>query len=565
MPAEAGAVKGHVVLAGDDRLAVRVLEELRELDVAVKAVCTESEAPLAHAAHAAGVLLIVGEVEKTETLRAAAVEGARACAFLGSGDLANLHAALEVQELAPEARVVLRVFDAALAQTMRDLLGDAVVLSAEELAAPAFVEAALRGSADFTLRVGDRQVTVQEVDGDDPRLWLALAEADVDGEPALFPRSADRVLGIVDQGQLTEAREPGMGGDLDVRIRRRAGGHASTARRVSHASWLVLRGIVGVVDRRLAVVGALFGLLVVGSTLVFGRYLGISLVDGLYFVVTTVTTTGYGDINLLKASEAVKLFGVVVMILGALVLALVFALITDAIVGARLAQALGHGPLPKRDHVIVCGIGRTGKRVIEGLIEASVACVAVDRDEDVDSALLRQLGVPLVVGDVASAETLAGLRLGSAQALMAMTSDDLANLQCALLARAQASDLRVVLRLFDPDLAVRVQRATDIQLSRSVSALAAPAFVAAILGRRATALLPVGAEVMQIVGMTAERPTDVRTLEETCEARVLAVDGTAFPELDTPLRPGHEVIVVGTGRGLAQVEGRIMPSALTST
>ena len=90
----------------------------------------------------------------------------------------------------------------------------------------------------------------------------------------------------------------------------------------------------------------------------------------------------------------------------------------------------------------------------------------------------------------------------------------------------------------------RPRASTGVHLSRSVSALAASAFVAAIVGRRATAVLPVGAEVVQIVALTAERPTDVATLEEACAARVLAVDGTPFPELDAPVGPGGR----GAGR-----------------
>ena len=102
----------------------------------------------------------------------------------------------------------------------------------------------------------------------------------------------------------------------------------------------------------------------------------------------------------------------------------------------------------------------------------------------------------------------------------------------AVLARARAPELRVVLRMFDPDLAARVERTIGIYLSRSVSALAAPAFVAAIFGRRTEAVLPVGTEVLQIVDLTAERKVDVGTLEETCQARVMAVGATPFPVLD---------------------------------
>jgi Trk K+ transport system NAD-binding subunit len=337
------------------------------------------------------------------------------------------------------------------------------------------------------------------------------------------------------------------------------------ATRLSRTSWVLLQGTIGILDRRLAIVGAMFVFLIAASTLVFDRYLGVSLLDALYFVVVTVATVGYGDVNLLEAPASLKVFGIVMIMFGALTLALAFGLVTDAIVGARLLRALGQYPVPRRDHVVVCGVGTTGTTIIEALDQAGVRCVAVERNEDaLDASFVKRLRLPVVIGDMASGTTLDGLRLGSARALLAVTKDDMANLQCALLARARAPGLRVVLRMFDPDLAARVERTTGIYLSRSVSALAAPAFVAAIFGRRTVAVLPVGAEVLQIVDLTVERKTDVRTLEETCQARVMAVGEVAFPVLELEVTPGDEMRVVGTSRGLVELAHYVAPSALTA-
>ena len=558
---------GRVVLFGDDGLGVRVLQELGDLGVAVTAVCGRPEAPFALAAQTAGVPLVVGDPENEATLREAGVGEASVCGLLANADLANLHIALELQELAPRARVVMRLFNTSLTVPVRGMLGDVAVLSSTELAAPAFVEAALRGSVGFELRAGDRQVAVQEVDRGHPDLWLALAEAEsAEGEPAIFPVDAPRVVGIVDRGP-AEKDEPSSepAGGLDALAATQNEGFLTMATRLSRTLWVLLQGTVGILDRRLAIVGAMFVLLIAASTLVFYRYLGVSLLDALYFVVVTFATVGYGDINLLEASAPLKVFGIATIMFGALTLALAFGLVTDAIVGARLLRALGQYPVPRRDHVVVCGVGTTGTTIIEALDRAGVRCVAVERDEDaLDAALVKRLRLPVVIGDIASGTTLDGLRLGSARALLAVTKDDMANLQCALLARARAPGLRVVLRMFDPDLAARVERTTGIYLSRSVSALAAPAFAAAIFGRRTAAVLPVGAEGLQIVDLTVEQTTDVRTLEETCQARVMAVGATAFPVLDLEVVPGDEMRVVGTSRGLVELVHRVAPSALTA-
>ena len=558
--------RGHVVVVGDDRVGVRVLEELVALGVEVRAVSAGPDTSFARAAGAAEVPLVVGDPQSSRVLQEAGVAEARACGLVANADLTNLHVALALEELAPQSRVALRLFNTALGRMVHGLVGNVTVLSAEEIAAPTFVEAALRGSADFRLRVGDRQMAVEAVDREDPFCWLALADVVTgNAEPRLFPAQGRQVWGLVDKGGVvadepdTEAR-----GALDLRISQRSTGWVELLGGAARAWWLVVRTLVGVLDRRLVVVALLFLLVATAGALAFDVMLGIDLLDSLYFVVTTVTTTGYGDITTLDASPQAQLLNVLLMLLGGLMLALVFALVTDAVVGARITRALGQYPVPRRDHVIVCGAGRTGGLIVQALVDAEVTCVIVDRDEEgLDMALVRRHRIPVVLGDLGSDETLAALRLESARALIVMTGDEVTNLQCALLARERVPDLRVVLRLSDHDLAARVERAAGIHLSRGVSSLAAPAFAAAILGRRAAAVLPIGREVLQIVTLTVERDTEIASLERDCEARVLAAPGKEFPGPGVRVTPGDDLMVVGTGQGLAELERRAVLSALT--
>jgi hypothetical protein len=61
------------------------------------------------------------------------------------------------------------------------------------------------------------------------------------------------------------------------------------------------------------------------------------------------------------------------------------------------------------------------------------------------------------------------------------------------------------MRLFNTSLTGAVRDILGDVAVLSSTELAAPAFVAAIFGRRTEAVLPVGAEVLQIVDLTAER------------------------------------------------------------
>ena len=103
-----------------------------------------------------------------------------------------------------------------------------------------------------------------------------------------------------------------------------------------------------------------------------------------------------------NASGPLKVYTIVLSLLGAAVIAIVYALITDAIVRSRLLQTLGARVVPRtiRDHVIVCGLGSIGYRVALGIKARGVTVVVVERSEDVRfGAAARAAGIPVVIGD----------------------------------------------------------------------------------------------------------------------------------------------------------------------
>ena len=122
--------------------------------------------------------------------------------------------------------------------------------------------------------------------------------------------------------------------------------------------------------------------------------------------------------------------------------------------------------------------------------------------------------------------------------------------------------MRVVLRLFDPDLARRVQRAFGTHISRSPSALAAPAFAASADGRRVLASIPAGNTALIVAESRVEhgsraREMTVGAVEEATGARVLLLvrhgAETWRPPPATELAFGDELVVVATRAGMEQV------------
>jgi voltage-gated potassium channel Kch len=94
------------------------------------------------------------------------------------------------------------------------------------------------------------------------------------------------------------------------------------------------------------------------------------------------------------------------------------------------------------------------------------------------------LGVPIVLEDASLSATLQAANINKAQALLAVTSNDMANVEIALTAKALAPKLPVVVRDRDPQFARNVQQVFKFEAVLSPIELAAPSFAAAALGGR---------------------------------------------------------------------------------
>lgn len=552
--APGGTGTGPVLLAGDDGLSVRVREELAAVDVPSVTVTSGTGTLAARTAQAAGAEIVVGDPTDPETWERAGIAEARAVGLLGPSDVGNLHAALLVEELHPEATVVVRMFQADHDGGIEDLLGDrGRVLSDAQVAAPAFVHAALSGNTGQRITIAGRPLEVAEVDVHHPALMVALCEADTPTEvlPARDEVSGS-VLALIDPYAASSARgmlpvavqqaaEQRAARQAEARARRR-----SAIRRWRHRFALVPK-------RALWLLAVMFVVMLVSATIFnFGTSVKIDELDAIYFTVTTMATVGYGDVNLIGEPDWVKIYDIGLMALSAVLVGLFLATLTEALVSTRIDQALGRFPRPSRDHVVVCGLGQAGTEVLIKLHEAEVPCVAIERSTEAAGLVTaRALEIPVIIGDARNPGTLEELHLDRAQALMALTTDDLANIQCALKARELNADLRVVLRCFDQQLAERLDRTIDLDLTRSVADLAAPQFAAALLERELAETLPVSNVPLRLLEtvVSADSPlagSTVGAVERDGGLRFLHCDGRWRPRPDYPISAGEPIAVVGT-------------------
>jgi Trk K+ transport system NAD-binding subunit len=555
------------VICGDNLLTLRIVQALRRQGSAVDIVVVVADRTSRYVPEierSPGVRLVEGgPADDDRTFLAAGVRGATAVALVDREDVTNIHRALRVQEIDPGVRLVVRLFNTRLGRRIEQILPTATVLSVSETAAPSFVAQAIGRNTRQHVRVPDRTFVVagrREVRDEAVVCGLAAnSQTGARGGPRLLPdghgpETADYVLAVAESRART----------TDQLSRPRS-------ERVRNVADRLLVRLRGSLTRRLArATLALFLLFVLGAV-AFATAGGYSLGDAVYLAVLDSAGAAQPDTG---TSIAVRVIQGFVTVIGIAIIPLVTAVVVESAVSARV---VGAGPrrMPRRDHVVVVGLGNVGFRIVTTLRERGVPVVAVERSDDaVGVAPAMRAGIPVVLGDATRERVLREAGVEECRALVAVTSDDAINLQAALVGRSVQRAVRVVLRLRDDDLAARVERSMDA-ISRSVSYVAAPVFAAALRDGQVLATIPVGRRVLLMAEVTVGRASfmaglTVRALVETGVVRVVGVYRGAGPDavLEIPPRPyrrlkvGDRLLVMATRGGLGTVLERCASRAL---
>lgn len=384
-----------------------------------------------------GVTIEAGDARADRCLISAGVLEADTVIACTDDDLVNIEIALDAQRLKPGIRVIARLFDQTLA---RRLVQSGVVGSAfdmSSIAAPAFAAAAAGTDTMGHFEWQGKLYAVQDVhdgkgiDGSD----YGIVPIQPSKRRSL-PKKSDWRLALKYVGQVW----------------------AGAPR--------ALRAI-------------LFSIMVLGLLSVAVFYFGMNLspVDSLYFVTTTLTTTGYGDITPKDHSTWVKIYTILLMLMGSAAIATLYSLLTDYIVSERFNQLLGRQQVLHSGHVIVAGLGNVGFRTANQLAAAGSDVVVLDVSPNPEYRGFLENEMLFLVGDARDPLVLDRAAIAKATAVIAATDDDAVNLGICLAAKEINPKCRVVARLFDDRFAEKVQRATEVDSALSASRMSAPRFV----------------------------------------------------------------------------------------
>jgi Trk K+ transport system NAD-binding subunit len=450
---------GHCIVCGLGDVGYRVVELLHRLGEEVVVVTLQARDERRRIAESLGVRIMIGDARVDQVLEEAGLATARLLIAVTDLDLVNIEAALDARRMRPDMPVVIRLFDQGLARQLEGTFDLQRALGMSTLAAPSFAAAALGEAVLGTFSFQGTSFVVGRGSGGPPPGLIPLADGLLLGRKEDWDRafSSPRMIG--------DKRADKRGGERVPLLRRIGQGLSRLA-----ASWkgepLSLRVLV------------LSLCAVIPLTIAVFYGLSRSLVDALFLTIANL----HGEVVLPdQVGPEIKLYEVLLMILGSITLATLYSMLTDYLVGSRLRKLLGSQPMPEHGHVVVVGMGNVGLRVVRELTAVGVPVVAVDADPDRPFLADVRSSATVVVGDARLNDTLLRAGIAHARAVIAVTDDDAVNLGIGLAARQSSPGIRTVVRLFDADFARKVESTLGIDVALGASSIAAPTFVSSAL------------------------------------------------------------------------------------
>ena len=482
-PARSPVTGGQLTLViGDDALALSTAAEICRLPGHCVALLGGGEPDFSEAAASAGITYVAGRPDDRATLERAGVGNAATIIAVSRDDQLNLHAALQARDANPRIRIVLRQFNRTLAHKIAQNLPDCAVLSlawhsAASYAATALDPTCFRG-LQFPEPNGPLTGFAERVATDDDIVGRSVAQLEeafgvrvvaINGDTTAGPKTrihwGAQLCLYGEIGRLIELapRPTGNGGSV-------ARSSSSAGRR--WIGWHLLRAN----PYLWSFAGAAFAIFFLG-TIHFRAAFHVDWLTAAYFVLATMTTTGYGDMTPDRGNVVDVLMAMLLMLSGIAFTGVFIAFAASMLTRAQWVRAQGLRRVNRRGHIVVCGAGSIGSGVIELLVGFGKKLVVVEAEPDptlVERA--RDFGFDLLTGDASRDETLDLCNLDAAHSLIALTNVDTLNLEIALGARARNPSMPIVLRIADASFAASIARHFDFRTTYSAAALAAPAF-----------------------------------------------------------------------------------------
>lgn len=483
----AGAVsivmKDHIILCGLGHIGYRITELLLRLSEDPVIITYKTRDEWKDKIELSGIKVIIGDASDDRKLIEAGIKTARIIIAATDDDLINVTIALDAKRLNPQINVVIRLFDQTLARTFEQNLNVRRVLSTSLLSAPEFAAASMGDKVFGSFEINDRRFMIERLKVDDEILKKYKTIKELQEKENIVV--ADKIN--IKNTRKTLSDENPLSQDDDFIVLNSTSSMFSSPIISFQKEKLkikipdLLSSFFKTFTKSTWFIFMVLFLIVIISTTLFSNALQLDLASAFYYVITTITTVGYGDINLLNASPLIKLYGCFLMLCGAAFITALFGTVTNFFIKERLELFFGKHSVAEAGHIVVVGSGNISYRVVKELLLAGQNVVLISQDEKDESVQAIRDLCPVVLGSVRSKDVLIKANFSKARALISILEDDVMNLSVGLSAKEINPDARVVLRAFNSDLAVKARGFFKIDSILSISLVAAPSFVGASL------------------------------------------------------------------------------------
>ncbi len=181
-----------------------------------------------------------------------------------------------------------------------------------------------------------------------------------------------------------------------------------------------------------------------------------SLIDCAYMTFITLSTIGYNEIFDLSNRPDVRIFTMILITFGLGAFAYYLSHLVSYIVEGDLRNFFWNKKMLKKtkkfkNHIIVCGAGRTGVNAIEELIAAKKQVIVIEKREEIIEYLQHEFTTetPVIYGDASDDDVLITAGIKEAYGLISTLPDDKDNIYTIISAKALNPNLKIITKSVD--------------------------------------------------------------------------------------------------------------------
>ncbi len=472
-------MKPKIIVCGLGRTGYKIFRLLSQQGADVVGI---SDRPIGSSSQS----IMVGDPRQATTLLHAGIREAQTLVLAHNDDALNLAVLTQARVLNPKIRIINRIYNRALGERLDQTLPDHVTMSVSALAAPIFAFAALGSKAIGQLNLYQKTWPIHEEIITASHPWHGYRLSELWDNPNrmlihYLPAHGEMdLISAVINGEILR-----KGDHLII-------GTPPKFKSNRFSFWRKIRKAIANLRQyqhhvrpvTLVTLVLLITICVATFTYVCVNF-DLSIADALYFSVGMITGAGGKEEVAEQAADWVKVFTAAMMVVGAGVIGICYALINDFILGSRIDQFWDATKIPTQNHYVICGLGGIGMEIARQLHQQGYDVVVLEtnhKNRFLRSA--RSLGIPVILADASVNNSLRDAHIQNAEALIAVTNQDMTNVEIALSAKAIAPKLSIVVRIQDADFAQSAQEVFGFDLVLSPTELATHSFAAAALGGR---------------------------------------------------------------------------------